>query len=236
MACVPPSLPNHTSLKHQTMRTHYRALRRVSSSHAALPGGFNADGLREWALLHEFGALCPDAASGRDMRQRRRQIDELEPKELPYVDLFSRRLSNECAGYLSNHPSPSDVLGRAFFGSNSFLAERTLLSLYPKEATSSLPTEFNVDEQYLQWKVAMKSPLELILSYYVEGLQFRGCTMLAFDPSLRKAYHGNCIDITEERMQGPIARYGVQMHVKYAGFLLDGMSAELERVADTESM
>ncbi|KAL9188472.1 hypothetical protein ACHAXT_006850 [Thalassiosira profunda] len=215
------------------MQTSYRALRRISSSHGALPGGFNADGLREWAMLHDFGALG-ESAAGRDMRQRRRQIDELEPKELPYVDLFSRRLSDECAGYLSNHPSPSDVLGRAFFGSNSFLAERALLSLYPKEA-KSLPTKFNVNDQYLQWKVAMKSPLELILSYNVERLQFRGCTMLAFDPSLRKAFHGNCIDVTEVRMQGPIARFGVQMHVKYAEYLLEGMCAELEKVADPES-
>ena len=57
--------------------------------------------------------------------------------------------------------------------------------------------------------------------------------MLAFDPSLRKVYHGNCIDVREERIQkGFFPKKGVQLHVAYAKFLLDGMTDELENLAN----
>ena len=56
--------------------------------------------------------------------------------------------------------------------------------------------------------------------------------MLAFDPSLRKVYHGNCIDVREEIIQGFFPKKGVRLHVAYAKFLLDGMTNELENLAN----
>jgi len=156
----------------------------------------------------------------------------------PYVDLFSKRVSDECSRYLSGHPSPSDALGRAFFGSRNFMAENILLSsldslftLYP-EGAKTLPTEFGFNSQYLLWKVSMKAPLELICSYQIEGLNFRGITMVAFDPALRRAYHGNCINVTEKRIQGFFLKKGIHMHTKYAEFLLNGMVESLEKLAN----
>jgi hypothetical protein len=202
-------------------------------SKAILPGGFTADGLREWAVLNDFGATdnCGTSPTSQDMRRRKRQlVDE------PYVDLFARRVSDECSQYLSQHPSPSDELGRAFFGSTNFMVERMILSslnslfsLYP-EGTSTLPTVFGLNDQYLQWKVTMKAPLELICSYHIDRLNFRGCTMLAYDPALKKVYHGNCIDFAEQRIeQGMILKTSFEIHKKYAEFLLAGMVSTLER-------
>jgi hypothetical protein len=203
------------------------------SNKSILPGGFNSNGLREWAVLNDFGSDGCVTQTSREMRRRRRQvIDD------PYVDLFSKRVSDECSQYLSGHPSPSDALGRAFFGSRNFIAEKialssldSLLSLYPEGATT-LPKEFGLNNQYLQWKVTMKAPLELICSYQIERLNLRGCTMVAFDPALRRAYHGNCFDVAEKRIEGFFLKNGIHMHTKYAEFLLDGMVESLEKLAD----
>ena len=109
----------------------------------------------------------------------------------------------------------------------------SLFSLYHVDAATTLPKEFKVKDQFLLWQVVVKSPLELILSYEIETLNFRGLTMLAFDPSLRKVYHGNCIDVREERLvQGFFPKKAVQLHVAYAKFLLDGMTDELENLAN----
>ena len=107
----------------------------------------------------------------------------------------------------------------------------SLLSLYPEGATT-LPKEFGLNNQYLQWKVTMKAPLELICSYQIERLNFRGCTMVAFDPALRRAYHGNCIDVAEKRIEGFFLKKVIHMHTKYAEFLLDGMVGSLEKLAN----
>jgi len=207
------------------------------SKNAALAGGFNADGLREWAMLTNFGADSYDSLTGQELRRRRRMIPE-DPKKQPYVDLFSKRVSDESSDYLMSHSSPSDALGRAFFGSKSFMGEKlvlsslnTLFSFYPV-GTTTIPTHFKLNGQYLLWTVTAKSPLELICSYKLAGLNIKGCTMLAFDPSLRKAYHGNVIDVTEEVTRGFLTEIGIRMHVNYAEFLLAGMANELENMAN----
>ena len=75
----------------------------------------------------------------------------------------------------------------------------------------------------------MKAPLELICSYQIERLNFRGCTMLAYDPALKKVYHGNCIDFAEQRIQGMILKTSFEIHKRYAEFLLADMVSTLER-------
>ena len=205
------------------------------ANNAALPGGFNADGLREWAVLTDFGADGYEQLKSQEMRRRRRHMEDEDDTKLPYVDLFSQKVSNECSEYLARHPSPSDLLGRAFFGSNVFIGEKiaslsmnAALSLFPNDATT-LPTHFKANDQYLHWKVTMKAPLEMICSWELKALNFKGVTMLAYDPSLRKAYHGNCIDVAEGEIDGFIPEMAVQMHVKYAEILLSGLVNELEK-------
>jgi hypothetical protein len=57
--------------------------------------------------------------------------------------------------------------------------------------------------------------------------------MLAYDPSLKKVYHGNCIDVAEERVKSSL---GIRMHVHYAKYLLGGMVRELEILSsDTQN-
>jgi len=110
-----------------------------------------------------------------------------------------------------------------------------LLSLYPTNATT-LPSVFNMRDQYLHWKVTSLAPSEIILSYNIERLSFRGATMLSFDPSLRKVYHGNCIDVNNEKMKGFIPELAIQMHVKYAELLLNDMVEDLEKLAIAEEV
>lgn len=209
---------------------------RSRSDSAALPGGFSADGLREWAVLTSFGAYDHDALTGGQWRRRRRRILD-DPGYPPYADMFSRTVTAECKDYLVDQSSPSDALGRAFFGSWRFAGERRVLtslnalfSMYPGGATT-LPARFERGDRYLQWKVSAKAPLELICSYEVGGSTFRGCTMLAFDPSLGRAYHGNVVDVLEEKTRGLLPAMGVRMHVRYAEFLLTGMVDDLEKKA-----
>ena len=215
---------------------------RCSSTSTSLPGGFNSDGLREYAMLTNFGTDDQSTLTGQEIRRRRRLFPDDERKH-PYVDLFSKKVSDNASNYIiakSQTHFPSDVLGRAFFGSSNFMGEKmvlsslnSLFSLYHVDAATTLPKEFRVKDQFLLWQVVVKSPFELILSYEIETLKFRGLTMLAFDPSLRKVYHGNCIDVREERIQkGFFPKKGVQLHVAYAKFLLDGMTDELENLAN----
>ena len=56
--------------------------------------------------------------------------------------------------------------------------------------------------------------------------------MLSFDESLRKVYHGNCIDVTNEK--GYILELAIKMHVNYAELLLNSMADELENLATAE--
>ena len=152
--------------QYQLFRQQIRKKTTINLS--TLSGGFDADHLREWAMLTNFGN-DGDSVTGQEIRRRRRQIPEDENK-LPYVDLFSKKVSNKCSKYISNQHSPTDVLGKAFFGCDSFRAEKmllnttnTLFSLYPTNATT-IPSEFNLRDQYLHWKVVSLAPSEIILS------------------------------------------------------------------------
>lgn len=193
-------------------------------------GGFTKEGLQQWAMLTEFGSKT--GMNGQEIRRRKRQLSE-DPETLPYVDLFSQSISKQCCDYLVKQPSTSSLLGRAFFGSNRFLAEKYFLSainsvfsLFPEEA-STLPM-FELDDRYLQWRVSMNSPMELICSWGLDRYGLKGCTMMAFDPSLRKVYHGNCINVPMSRLGGFEFRHVMRLHVHYAKFLLVGMANELE--------
>jgi hypothetical protein len=54
--------------------------------------------------------------------------------------------------------------------------------------------------------------------------------MLAYDPALKKVYHGNCIDFAEQRIeQGMILKTSFEIHKNYAEFLLAGMVSTLKR-------
>lgn len=222
-----------SNIHHNAMFSNILRRQAHSWSKATLPGGYSKEGLREWSILTNFGADCN--ANSQEMRRRRRQLSD---DDLPYVDLFSKRVGGECCRYLADHPSPSDVLGKSFFGSNAFAAEKMFLSvlnsLYSNErATSNPPSTFQLGDTYLQWTVTSKTPLELIFSWNIESAEVKGCTMVAFDPSSRKAFHGNCFNVSEERIQGVLPEMGIQMHVKYATFLLDGMIDELEVMSGT---
>ena len=202
------------------------------SNSSTLPGGFSTDGLREWATLTDFGADGYEDQTRQDIRRRKMEYDR-------YADLFSMRVSDGCSNYLASRPSPSDVLGRAFFGSRRFTAEKIFISslnsifhLYP-EGSTILPAQFNMNDRFLHWNVSSKSPLEIIYTYQIDVFHFRGCTMLAYDPSLKKVYHGNCIDVAEERVKSSL---GIRMHVHYAKYLLGGMVRELEILSsDTQN-
>jgi hypothetical protein len=197
------------------------------SNNSTLPGGFSAAGLREWATVTNFGTEGYENQTRQDIRTRKLDYNR-------YADLFSKRVSDGCCNFLSGHASPSNILGRAFFGSRSFKAERVLLSslnsvfrTYP-EGSTILPEQFNLNDRYLYWKASLISPLETIFTYQIDRLHLRGCTMLAYDPTLKKVFHGNCIDIAEDRVQSSL---GVRMHVGYAKYLLAGMVRELEILA-----
>ncbi len=194
-------------------------------SRNTLPGGFTTDGLISYSVLTNFGQESLEQLKSQEVRRRRRQLND--EANQPYVDLFSKRISDECSDYLKSQASPSDTLARAFFGSMHFMPERMILTpigLLSGES-SSVPSSFQMKDRYLQWTVASKSPLEIILSWQFSNV--KGVTMLAFDPALQKAYHGNCINITEDAFNRPLAAKGKQFHRVYAQFLLDGMVKEL---------
>lgn len=190
-----------------------------------LPGGFTTDGLISYSVLTNFGQESLEQLKSQEVRRRRRQLND--ETNQPYVDLFSKRISDECSDYLKSQASPSDTLARAFFGSMHFMPERMILT--PTRLLSgesfSVPSSFQMNDRYLQWTVKSKSPLEIILSWQFSNV--KGVTMLAYDPALQKAYHGNCINIPEEAFNRPLAAQGKQFHRAYAQFLLDGMVKEL---------
>jgi hypothetical protein len=232
------SLTMASSMSLHRVFTHSKGPRHITNaatpswSNSTIGGGFTKEGLRQWAVLTEFGSLT--SMSGHEMRRRKRLLND-DSKTLPYADLLSRRISKQCCEYLVGQPSTSSMLGRAFFGSNRFLVEKLFLiainsafSLYPRIG-SKIPT-FELNDRYLQWTVTLSSPLELICSWELKRCGVRGCTMMAFDPSLRNVYHGNCMNIPIEQLDGFFFRNVIQLHILYANFLLDGMVNELESI------
>jgi len=111
-------------------------------------------------------------------------------------------------------------------------AMNSVFSLYPDRALV-LPA-FHIDDRYLQWRVTMNASLELICSWELESYNVKGCTMVAFDPTLRKVYHGNCINVPAKRLEGNLFRHPMRMHLYYAKFLLNGMVNELESLSKSK--
>mmetsp|Transcript_58553 Transcript_58553/g.174347 ORF Transcript_58553/g.174347 Transcript_58553/m.174347 type:complete len:219 (-) Transcript_58553:65-721(-) len=202
--------------------THARSavINRRFLSRGALAGGFNKEALRRWAAL-EWGE-----SSWSD-------FDDEVTDGAPYTDLFSRAITKECSSWLNSNPRPSSVLGRSFFGSSSFAPERTVLTPFfsGSRGTLSVPTRFDVGEKFLAWTVAVRSPHELICTWSIGGAA-RGCTMVAFDPALKKVFHGSAVESSTKR--NIVFQTMLPMHVRYSQFLLAGMADHLEGLASSQ--
>lgn len=123
-------------------------------------GGYSKENLAYFAASH-FA----------ERRKRRRIEDEVDEDELPYADMFNQQISSDANEWLKSHPSPSVVLAQSFFASAAFAPERTILSLATSGPGKALPDiSFNVGESHLLWTVAVKSPLEIILTWELESL------------------------------------------------------------------
>ena len=166
----------------------------------ALPGGFTKEALSQWA-----------------------QHTWKDSKE-PYVDLYSEKISPECTEYLKHQSNPSSDLTKCFFGSNRFLPERCMLTLIFRE-NYILPDVFNTDSKFLAWNVAAHTPLETICTWELRQT-VKGCTMIGFDPQLRRIYHGNCIH--SSFADNDMFRAMLPLHNNYAKFLLNGMVNQIE--------
>ena len=212
------------------------AIRRRYISSGALGGGYCKLNLAYFAARHwTKHADDPTAVSSSqqsERRRRRRIQDELDEDELPYADMFHRQISPDANKWLRLHPSPSVLLARAFFSSDAFAPERTILSLAPNSGPSQSLSDssFNIGETHLLWTVAVKSPLEMILTWELESLgRLKGATQLAFDPAMRRVYQGNALDRVPQWAM-PL----IPLHERYAEYLLHGMS-EIEKHAALKS-
>jgi hypothetical protein len=176
--------------------------RRASGlSRGALAGGFTKESLQGWAR------------------------DFWKEENVRFVDLHSQKVSSQCSDWLNVHPNPSSQLARAFYGSIQFLPERMLLTPFCY-SNSTLPhkdEKIQLGHQFLLWKVVVDSPHEMILEWSVNGKGL-GCTMVAFDPSLRKVYQGNCLKFEPNSIS-------TKLHTWYAQLLLGGMVQQLEQEA-----
>ena len=166
----------------------------------ALPGGFSKEALSQWA-----------------------QYTWNDTKE-PYVDLFSAKISLECTEYLKHQSNPSSDLTKCFFGSNRFLPERCMLTLIFRE-NYALPDVFSTDSKFLAWSAAVNTPLETICTWELRQTVI-GCTMIGFDPQLRRVYHGNCIH--SSFADNDWFKASLPFHNNYAQFLLNGMVNQIE--------
>jgi hypothetical protein len=187
-----------------TTRTNRRTTTFITkrlSSKGSLGGGFTQQGLQQFA---------------------NRAWNETQDQD-PYTDLFHIKLSAPCNTWLDSHDDPSAELGKAFFGSTRFYPERMLLTPFLQDK-KHLPEEFREGDKFLAWEVTSKSPLELICSWNLGNT--KGFTMMAFDPKLRRLYHGSCVDrISSGRGHFKLL---IPFHVIYAKFLLHGMKNVLE--------
>ena len=171
--------------------------RRNLVSRGAISGGFNEAGLKKWAKQH-WGLIEDD--------------DHL------FVDLHHADISKQCSSWLDQHPHPSSELARAFFGSNSFRYERILLS--PFFYSPELPNTFQPHSQFLAWTVVSQTPHEIIFEWKFSS-KAKGCTMVAFDPTLSRVYQGNGLPTIPASLL-------IQFHDMYSTFLLKGMVEHLE--------
>ena len=191
--------------------------------YGALPGGFSKESLQQWSIQtwkEEDNNKTNDSL----------QIDD------PYVDLFSQSISTNSIEYLNNSKVfPSNQLLSCFFTSKYFLPERIILTPFLYNDTtvrttgSNETTEFKMNDQYLAWKVKSHSPLEIICSWKITNT-IKGFTMIAYDPQLRKVYHGNCMHVLDEvKISGLFLHVIIPLHVRYARLLLHGMVEEIEK-------
>lgn len=182
-----------------TSRTQIRSV-----SRGALSGGFSEGSLRNWAFNHW----------------------NKSPNDTIYVDLYNERVTTECSSWLASHPHPSSELAKAFYGSVRFVPERLILA--PMYGNSQLPTDLKKGSKFLVWEVVSDTPHEMILSWNF-GSVLRGCTVVAFDPSLRRVYHGNCLD--SKANDSWLANASIPFHQAYAKFLLADMAKKMEGIA-----
>ena len=191
----------------QNHASRSKTLRFVSQG--ALAGGFTKEALHKWSNHH---------------------LNDPSPNK-SYVDLFSQTISHECIQYLDEQKHPSNELILSFFGSNHFTVERTMLS--PFLSATKMPPVFTIDQQYLAWKVVVNSPLEIICEWELgNNRDLIGCTMIAFDPKLRRVYHGNCVHSSVA--ENKLFKAFVPIHTRYANFLLKGMVDDIERKCKLE--
>ena len=194
-----------------------------SKSRGALAGGFTKEGLKYWASQHW--------ESSKEERHRRPSMLTEVDHPPYYCDLYSQKVSIGCINWLEEQSNPSVLLTRAFFGSAHFMPERLLITpfYYDRSTTNTIQeANLNTNDQYLAWTVQVRAPHELILTYDIGYI--RGCTMIAFDPSLRKVYNGNCLDLVDADNASPLWKLILGFHQWYAQFLLKGMVLELEKV------
>ena len=180
------------------------AAARRSISRGALAGGFSKESLKGWA------------SNFREQKQ-----------EASFVDLYSQKVSPQCASWLNTHSHPSTQLTKALFGSNRFVPERILLtpfSYHHRKLPTTLDDKIKIGQRFLLWTVVVDSPHEMILEWKVGSGKVGGYTMVAFDPSLRKVYQGNCLTFQPSSA-------GTRLHAWYAQFLLGGMIQHLEQEA-----
>lgn len=192
-----------SSVRQTCASTTTRTTQIRSVSRGALSGGFSKGSLQNWAVNHWNES----------------------PNETTYVDLYNERVTNECSAWLASHPHPSSELAKAFFGSICFFPERIILT--PIFGNSQLPIDLQMGSNFLAWQVVSDTPHEMILSWNFGSL--RGCTFVAFDPSLRRVYHGNCLDSKANNSWSVNAM--IPFHQAYAKFLLAGMVKKLEGIA-----
>jgi len=208
--------------KYSSSLVRNRNITGSTKSRGSLGGGFTKDGLKYWATQHW-------KLSNSDNQRRSSRFTDLDETHTYYCDLYSYKVSTECINWLEGQSNPSVLLTRAWFGSTRFMLERVLMSPFLQAKSTSrniTDAPLNMNDQYLGWSVQFRAPHELILTYNFASK--RGCTMIAFDPSLRKVSTGNCLEIDPNKAS-TLWKLGIYFHQWYAKFLLKGMALELEK-------
>lgn len=194
-----------TRLRSSSSTCIYKTAIKRSLSNGALAGGFTSEALQQWATHH------------------------WDDKNGPYVDLFYEKVSPASIEYLNEQKHPSSELTKCYFTSNQFIPERFLISPVFPSGVRDLPEVFSLNEQYLAWTVAVQTPLEIICTWQLNET-VKGCTMIAYDPVLRRVYNGN--GIHSSVTNNSIFHATLPFHTKYAKLLLSGMAQELEKRAN----
>jgi len=222
----------HTTKRFTITSFKVPKLYKAMCSKGALGGGFTQEGLEEYAK--QLWNV-----------QKEKQDDEQNNNNVGYpttiTDLSSQRISIECTQWLDSHDDASSKLANAYFGSLRFLPERLLMTplfyfsnrhqtteqRQQQQQVLNLPNKFQLNHEFLAWRVVAKTPLEIICSW--EFGSYKGLTMMAFDPRLQKVYHGNSMYLNSQVLQTKGFALLNQFHLFYAKFLLVGMANKLEK-------